>query len=298
MNKLKRQDYLFVYMLILALILFVSGFFLGGSVIKAKYEDRLQKLSSDLAKNKKADEVKYTQTDFVSFYYGVLEPFNHLKKEHFSFLDRVKHSDLTFNYDEKSKELLNISTGALKKISETKIADSAPLLVEAKQDLIAALEYYQNSIEALLNKEPQPMEVQLFNGKWLEAQKKFYKAVYEWERMEGENPTGATVAEGSDFYNLSISSWNQLSLHSKNYALSILMEENKLILPVQPEDITIHLDALVRSGSVEQLGVTSVGKAIDFLIASNSIKNGDYLRDSELFYPNVKTPLIPLYLKH
>lgn len=291
----KKRDFLFVYMLILALILFVSGFYLGGSMIKTKYDNQIKILTTESRSVDKENEVKYLQTDFVSFYYGILEPFNRLKVEHFSYIERINNKDRGFDFESKSKELLELCIDIQTKMTSTKINASAPLLIKAKEEYIASLEYYQKGITALLNKESIPERMMKFNESWLHAQKEFYKSVNDWEKMyQGQNDD--IVTEDTRIYDLSLSDWKTLSLHQKNYAMSVLLEQEHYMLPYQPEDITIHIDSIANFKGTNEFGIDRIGKAIDLFIAINAISIGDFHKEKENNYSNIATPLIPLYL--
>lgn len=294
----KKIDYLFVYMLILALVLFVSGFYLGGVTVKKSYSK--QALGKASALNVDNEQIiKYLQSDFVSFYYGILEPFNAFKEEHFSFLARINLNDKKYDYRAKSKELLDLSKTTLNKIAATNLSSSAPLLVNAKESYIASLQHYQKGIGALLNKESTPNAINKFNETWLLAQKQFYESVYEWEKLNQDQYEVANQLaniRSDQIYNLSFHEWKSLTLHQKNFLISNLLALHPYNVPYQPEDITIHIDALAYYDGLDSLSIESIGKAIDLLIASNSISNGDFHKEKDTYYSSINTPLIPLFL--
>ncbi len=293
----KKRDYLFVYMMILALILFVSGFYLGGVIVKGKYTEQIRLLSIETQDDEGKPAAKYLQTDFVSFYYGVLEPFNTFRTEHFTYIDHINSKDPKYDYRVKSKELLELSKATLSKIAETNISKSAPLLIQSKEAYIESLQHYQKGISGLLNKESMPQEIIKFNTSWLLAQKQFYQSVTEWEKINGsKNKVKLQPFEEQNINNLSLNHWKLLSLHQKNYAVSIMMEQQPLLLPYQPEDISIHIDALVNYETVNSLGIDLMSKAIDLIVAANAVNNGDFLKEKNKYYSDIATPLIPLYL--
>lgn len=289
----KKRDYLFVYMMILALILFVIGFYLGGVVVKNKYLEQINYILEQ--KNAENIEGNYLLTDFATFYYGVLEPFNHLKSAHFAYVDQIRAKDSNMDYKAKSRELLEQSRNVLEQIESTPISSTAPLLIESKNAFSESLRSYKNGISALLNEKSLPEEIEKFTENWLKAQRLFYKSVVEWEQIYAHDQIIIDLDEEQDMYYLSIQEWNRLSLHQKNLAISILMEQRPYVIPYQPEDITIHLDALAQSTNIENLNLSNIGNALDLFIASKAINFGDFHKDKDLYYKNVKTPLIPLY---
>lgn len=295
-NMRKKRDYLFVYMMILALVLFVSGFYLGGIIVKGKYTDQIRMLSVEDHDGNARPVARYLQTDFVSFYYGVLEPFNNFKIEHFAYIDRINNKDQKFDYKAKSKELLELSKTVLSKMEETSISNSAPLLIQSKQAYMESLAHYQKGIGALLNKESMPQEIVNFNMSWMLAQKQFYESVSEWEKIYGTNLNELQEPSIQSVKHLSLDDWETLSLHQKNFVISVLMEQESYLLPYQPEDISIHIDALVNYEGVSSLGINQIGKAIDLFIAANAINIGDYHKEKDKYYADTATPLIPLYL--
>lgn len=292
----RKRDYLFVYMMILALVLFVSGFYLGGVIVKGKYVDQIRMLSEVDQDGNEKPAAKYLQTDFVSFYYGVLEPFNHLKREHFTYIDHINNKDAKYDYKAKGKELLELSKTVLTRMAETNISNSAPLLIQAKQSYMESLTHYQKGIGGLLNKESMPQEIMKFNSSWLLAQKQFYQSVSEWEKMYEAKNNKLHVLTEQEYEQLTLADWSQISLHQKNYYISMLMEQQNYLLPYQPEEISIHIDALVNYEALSTLGIDQIEQAIQFFIAANAINYGDFLKEKEKYYANVATPLIPLYL--
>lgn len=289
----KKRDFLFVYMMILALALFVIGFYLGGLVVKNKYSEQIELILEQ--QNAENSEENYLLTDFATFYYGVLEPFYELKNEHFTYVERIRAKDASLDYKAKTKELLEQSRDVLSQIENSPISPAAPLLVEAKTAFSESLKSYKNGISALLDEKSLPEEIEKFNASWLYAQSLFYKSVMEWEKLYASEQVVTTLNEERDMYNLSIQEWNRLSLHQKNYAISLLMEQKPYIIPYQPEDITIHLDALAQSGELEKLNIDVIGKAVDLFIASKAINHGDFQKEKNRYYKNVETPLIPIY---
>lgn len=292
----KKRDFLFVYMMIIALILFVSGFYFGGAVVKNKYNEKIEQIREEYVKEDSEITIKYLQTDFVSFYYGVLEPFNHLKMEHFAYANRVNSKDQRFDYKAKSKELLELSRTVLDSMNKTIISESAPLLKQSKDAYIDSIKHYQRGIGALLNKESLPEEINRFNTGWLLAQKLFYESVVEWEKIYYNSDSVTFAEDETDYYELSITKWKLLTLHQKNYVLSLLMEQKPYVIPYQPEDITVHIDPLSQHDDLFALGIDSIGKAVDVFIAANAINFGDFYKEKDRFYSDVETPLIPLYL--
>lgn len=292
----KRRDYLFVYMMILALALFVSGFYIGGMYVKNKYTAEINKLTKQFEFEVANPTIKYLQTDFVSFYYGVLEPFQTLKHEHFAYVNKINQKDRKFDYKAKTQELLELSKSIYTKMDNTVIHESAPLLVQSKASFMESLKHYEKGISALLNKESQPEAIKRFNFSWLEAQKLFYQSIVEWEKIYATEKIDDIQIDGLNLYDLSLENWSTMTLHQKNYVISILMEQQPYLIPYPPEDISIHIEPLTAFNEVSALGIDRIGKAIDIFLATNAVKFGDYLKEKDQYFPNVNTPLIPLFL--
>lgn len=292
----KRRDYLFVYMMILALALFVSGFYIGGMYVKNKYTAEINKLTKQFEFEVANPTIKYLQTDFVSFYYGVLEPFQTLKHEHFAYVNKINQKDRKFDYKAKTQELLELSKSIYTKMDNTVIHESAPLLVQSKASFMESLKHYEKGISALLNKESQPEAIKRFNSSWLEAQKLFYQSIVEWEKIYATEKIDDIQIDGLNLYDLSLENWSTMTLHQKNYVISILMEQQPYLIPYPPEDISIHIEPLTTFNEVSALGIDRIGKAIDIFLATNAVKFGDYLKEKDQYFPNVNTPLIPLFL--
>ncbi len=292
----KKRDYLFVYMMIISLVLFVSGFYVGGTVVKNKYNEEIDRLTKQFEFDKSNPTIKYLQTDFVSFYYGVLDPFNQLKIEHFAYVNKINKKDKKFDYKAKTQELLELSKIVVEKMENTIIDPSAPLLIESKNTYIESLKHYEKGISALLNKESQPEAIKRFNTSWLHAQILFYQSVVEWEKIYAIEDIEDIHVNANNLYDVSLEQWSTLTLHQKNYVISMLLEEQAYQLPYPPEDISIHIEPLLSYTDLTSLGIDRIGKAIDLFVASNALNIGDYLHEKDLYYPNVSTPLIPLFL--
>ncbi|MBO8170655.1 MAG: hypothetical protein H0Z33_02070 [Bacillaceae bacterium] len=295
-KRLSKTDYVIVYAIIFSLIAFVGGFFLGASTMKQNLTMELKAYQEQKLKEEelKKIQLQYPPTDFVSFYHSVYLPFDKFRTAYYTYFNHITQSsgntgNLSIDIDLKSRAEETLAT-----LKNTENFQASPDLQKAKNDYLKSLEAYIDSIAGRFDNQGKQEGIPLLEGEspgeryGLTGQLHFYRAIIQWEaRQNGEKVDIDRLHQIDD-----LTEWNTLSFHQKNYVIASILESLPLAVPYNPEDITVHLDAAIKSGNGDMLG--NLKKAVQLLQATDAVEKGDFLKQQNL-YEHVTSPHLPLF---
>lgn len=301
-SRLSKIDFFVVFMILLSLACLIGGFFLGANFSRSKAEAEFQRFLAEINEEESENALlKYSHTDFVSFYHQVYLPFKEFRTRVIPFLEHAEHSVEPQQLIDESTELRRIVSSVKKEIENAKVPQTSPLLQKSQAQFILALQAFEQSFQDISSLDKDEIE-QVFNliqgeaflsGKdyWLEGQKLFYEALILWESFfvskESpqfiENPTNYTLRD-----------WSALSFHQKNDLIAKLLAELQLVTLYNPEDVAVYINSLAANSHQDKQ--QKVLEAVRFLSASDSIRAGEFLtRINE--YEAEALPMIPLFSK-
>lgn len=305
MARLKKTDYLLTYMIIISFACFVGGFFLGGTVMKARMETELQLATKTERENALRElmlkeQKLYREQDFVNFYYSVFLPLEQFRAAHFRYLDSLQGKSREEQL-QISKEMEKVVEKQREEVENGIVPASSPLLVKAKTEYINSLNAYTDGIRQVLDKNnlnaltaeqiAAGRHLASFHSLWLRAQADLYKAIALWESAY------VTKKEIPDTLpnELDISQWKGYSFHLRNYWTAEYLAKQPTIPRYNPEDLTARLDSVILTDQAASLGWHDIPYAIRVLNTTNAVRQGDFHALREKFYHNVTMPEMPLF---
>jgi|GEM_PF-680868 len=302
-RRLRRSEFILVYMTIITLACTVGGFFLGAAYMKGKIQEEqaavLEAEKQQAEKERLLREQKlYSEQDFIRYYHKVYAPLLDLKEAHFrtlAALDKRPQSSRADALDQladKAKETLDL----LEK--DLPLAGS-PLLAQAKSQYQQSIEAYLDSIEHLqtdqnrnaLTTDGITSRLTLFADTWLKAEGSFYKAVATWESAY----VYKTSLPKQFPQTVLLTQWKQYPFHYRVYLAAEYAARMKLFEAFQPEDLTARLDMLLRTQEASTLGIKDIPSAIRLLHATGAVHRGDFKQLKPKLYTGLQVPELPLY---
>lgn len=304
-KRLNKSDYIMVYFIIFVLISFIGGFFLGASTMKTRMAKEYALLQEQAgSKDKKTENnVQYPHTDFVSFYHSIYMPYEKFRTDLYSYLQNTQNKGNENSSMSSAIEVKKKAEEILHLLKKTDMFSASPSLSEARNMYIKSLQAYIDGFSSgmfQLKKDNANNSLGTFDQVsaaqryWLSGQTLFYQGIMEWETLHSnKKPTPDKLDKLKEI--TSLSEWYRLSLHQKNYIIAHVLSSIPLVVPYNPEDITVHLDAAARSGGGESFN--NLQKAVQILNAAKAVKKGDFLLEKNELYENASYPLLPLFSK-
>lgn len=300
-NRLSKADFFVIFMILLSLACLIGGFFLGANIGKGKAEKEFNRYVEDMSvQGLDTDSLNYSHTDFVSFYHQVYIPFKEFRNAYIDFEQQVQDPDQTLKELSKSVDMQKLTINVKKELESAHIPNTSPLLQQSRKEYILALQAYElgfKNLFSLDNEQAEPVHTLIQEwddflvGKnhWLKGQSLFYEALVLWESffVTKENPK---LVENASNYTLH--EWAQLSFHHRNDLIAKVLADQKIVTTFNPEDVTVYLDALSKHSNLNKQ--QKVVEALQFLIASNSIRQGEFLEKIKE-YDSVDFPMVPLF---
>jgi hypothetical protein len=302
-NRLTKTDFIVVYMILFSISFFIVGFFLGANIGKSKIEEEFAKYldQNDEMENDDSNALKYSHTDFVTYYYDVYLPFKEFRKSYLTFYHQVstQNQDQLAATAEMSKTLKQIKN----KLSEVSVPDSSPLLQQSYQEYLSALLAFEAGLQKLAStedegaKDVQKLIEELDEFKkgqihWLQGQSLFYESVILWESLYVTKEAPVLLEKP---VHSTLNQWKDLSFHKKNELIAKSLEEKEILGYFNPEDVLVYLETLAAHDD-QSHQQQNVSEAIEFLVASGSIRAGEFVERIDRF-ETVSSPTIPLYSK-
>jgi hypothetical protein len=302
-NRLNKTDFLAVYLFLLIIAFFIGGFFLGAKVAQQKASVEFARyVTENDGKDEDTERLKYSHTDFASYYYNIYLPTNEFREHYLLFSQQLKQSAPENDQKAMTTDLRKVIKKTKIELNKTSMPNSSPLLQKAQETFLSSLNAYEigigeivdngnmntKQITKTLNTHSQFKQAE---EHWLQAQSLFYEAVVLWDSFYVTKETPALL-EKPELYTLN--QWNNLRFHQKSELIAKLMFQKRIISSFNPEDTVVYLDSLAASGSSSQ--VDKVSDAVDFLLATGAIRQGEFINRIEQ-YSEVLFPMIPLFSK-
>lgn len=304
-NRLSKADFIIVYMILISISFFIAGFFLGANIGQNKAEEEFSRYLTENGEEEIEDieVLNYSHTDFVSYYYDVYLPFKEFRKEYLNYYHKVHLSEQNVDKLALTVEIRKVSKTIKSELSSASTKNTSPLLQDSHREYLLAVESIESGLNQLfatenLRKE-QVTELiedldEFTQGQkhWLQGQTLFYESVVLWESFFVTKETPSLI---EDPLHYTMSQWADLRFHQKNELISKVLESKGILSFFNPEDVLIYLDSLANHTN-ENSQLHKVTDAIEFLIASSSIRHGEFIEKIDQF-SSITSPTIPLYNK-
>lgn len=259
-NRLTLKDYILIYFFIFLIAAFLGGFFLGAKVMEN------QLLNYPNTAEQKIDTAT-TTNELVNYNDKIYEPTRIWNIE-------VKRVMSTSESQEEIAKLIASGEQLLANIKnytfESQYTNEAVKAIEKSIYL---------TIKALEKQDEHFFEEA--NYYYLSSQKNYYRSIWVWEQAI-QNPDQKQNSESLTNWE----EWDKSGLHQKNYITSIILEKEEINTFVRPEDITVHIDAYLKSGSDTSLELNDV---IKLLVNSEAIHENAFIKYKD-YYPNTNYP--------
>ncbi len=304
-KRLTKTEYITVYAIIITLGCFVGGFFLGAAQMKATIKAELAaaaKVEREKAEKEKmlSEQKLYRDQDFIRFYYGAYNTIKECKDSHFAYAEKIRGKSHAEQIS-MLKELQKSVKEKANELSKVNLPDSSPLLIDAKDAYVKALQAYVAGIDQVLSDNTidridadqfaAAVQLPAFASLWHQADANLYKAFAIWESvyvskqpMPKEPPANVSAVQ-----------WKQYSFLFRNYLSAEYMRQLPAFTPYSPIDLTARLDTVIDSGKMEALGSKDIASAVRILNATDAVRSGDFRNQRNRLYPGMKTPEIPLF---
>lgn len=289
-------------MIVFILAAFIGGFFLGASVGKDKAEKEFARyLEENDSSKKKNLNLKYSHTDFSSYYYNVYVPFDQFRQTYEDYLQHLYSSQKQLDQHSQTVDMRDFTIKIRKQLENTSAPSTSPLLQKSHKEYIEAAKKYEAGMRKLLETENITTEqVTKLLGSlpefkqgdkhWLRGQTLFYESVILWESLYVTKDRPVLLENAEQF---SMTQWKALRFHQKSELVAKLLEAKGITSSYNPEDVVVYLNTLSSSNTKR---INKVSDAIDILSSSGSIRQGEFIRQIEDF-SSLTSPMIPLYSK-
>lgn len=292
-------------MLLLSISFFIAGFFLGANIGKTKAEEEFSRyLTENDEQEEETGALSYSHTDFVTYYYDVYLPFKEFRKEYLNYYHQVQRSEQNVDKLALTVDIHEATKTIKTDLSNATMKNTSPLLQDSNREYLSAVRTIESGLNQLLATENLRAEQisQLIDEldefkqgqkHWLHGQTLFYEAVVLWESFFVTKDTPSLIDAPLHY---TMSQWKELRFHQKNELISKVLESKGVLSFFNPEDVLIYLDSLSTNHSNQNNQVHKVSDAIEFLIASGSIRHGEFIERIDQSTP-ILAPTIPLYTK-
>lgn len=268
-NKLNLKDYIIIYLIILIVVAFIAGFFLGAKTM----EEEINNLNYNLTDNE--DSNNSSKDEISKFYFQIFAPTYSFNFDVYNLtaLDEPVDDNRKQSFIDNGKELLsNIEIYSFK----SKEINNSIVVIKENIDLLIKL----------LENEDIEYSAQIFNS-FLTNQKYFYYSLWTWE----QSFKNVKVDNNIDITSIDWNTWQESSLHKKNYIVAEILTENSIFTFNRPEDITVHIDAyLNKSDNDVSIDIVDV---IKLLISSESVEDKDFLKYYNKYPEWYKNDILP-----
>lgn len=304
-KKLTRSDYLFIllfiFMLVSALGAFFFGVKLGTDRTETKYLSILKQRDDE-----KNGLAAYHQSYLVSFYHTVYLPFREFGGVWSEKITEIEGKGGKADASAAMKELAKLAEEKYAALQAQSVPDNSPLLKEAQENYMKSLKLFADASKSVQGKANQQSATMLLaeiekdayfseaKNFALTAQKNFYDAIVKW------NETVAGSIQGTDLLKndaLGFNEWNQLNLNLKNDYISGLLLSTKQFRSFTPQDITVRVDEIMKSGQAKKMNAANIPQVVDILLGTDGVRQGDFVRGKAKWYANETLPQLPFFYK-
>lgn len=304
-KKLTRSDYVFILVFIFMLVLALAAFFYGMKI----GSDRTELKYTDLIKQKEEDSkglTAYHQSFLVSFYHTVYMPFREFNLKWEQNMDEIQSRGGGADPSSLLKELAKLADEKYDAILTSTMPDTSPLLQAAHQNYLKSLKLFSQAAGSLqskannkapgdlmntIGKDPYVSEAKNFA---LQAQKSYYQSMVAWQQSVDNGAKGIEAAGNTS---MGFNDWSQLSLNLKNALIADLLAAGKQFNAYTPQDVTLRVDEMVKSGQAKKLNAATVPQVVDILVGTNAVRQGDFVQGKAKYYPEEELPQLPFFFK-
>lgn len=298
-KRLTRTDYLFavtfIFMLVVALGAFFFGLKLGQERSALKYEELIAE-----QQDKEKGFAAYHQQYLVSFYHTIYQPYREFHKKWFDKMDELQ-TNSSADASLIMKDLAKLAQETYDGLGNKSTPDSSPLLQEAHKNYMRSLKLFSESLSSYQSKANAMPGSQLYSqlesddfldeakNYALRAEKEYYEAIVKWNESVNEQFKPIDVTKP-----VSMNDWSALGLNMKNEYIAQMMMTSKWFKAFTPQDLTVRIDEMIRSGQSQNLNLYEIAGIVDVLIATNAVRPGDFLRYKHK-YANETLPQLPFF---
>ncbi|MDF2720884.1 MAG: hypothetical protein K0Q59_559 [Paenibacillus sp.] len=302
-KRLSRSYYLFSLMFIFMLVCVSGAFFFGLQLGTDRAET---KYATMMAKREEAAQLPgaYDQQYLVSFYHTIYVPYRGFTDIWFDKLKQLEVQSGSADAAAIMKELGKSADDTYSSLSKATTPENSPLLNEAHQNVLKGIKLFAEAARSFqskanavhpsvllteLNKDAYLQEAKKFA---LQGQQQFYMAIVKWSEATDPQVKGANLLSQTAF---SLKDWGEMSLNVKNAAIASILQNEKLYMPVYPQDLTVGVDELLASGQSKKMNLNDIQSIVAMLADTNAARKGDFLARKDKWYKNETIPLLPFF---
>lgn len=302
-KRLTRSDFVFILVFIFMLVFALGAFFFGMKI----GTDRTDAKYYDLVKQRKeaGDQTAYNQSYLVSFYHTVYLPF---REFNLKWSESMKQIESQTGGTDASSLLKSLSKLAEDKYQNTltqTVPDTSPLLVEAQEEYLKSLKLFAKAADNMqasanqvaptvlmgnISKDASFTEAMNFA---LSAQKKYFDSIVKWHQLMDSSAKGTEALSGE----LAFNDWSQLDLNLKNAYLAGLLIQSRTFGSYTPQDVTLRVDDMIRTGQAKKLNLTTVPQVVELLVNTQAVRPGDFVQGKSKYYGGEMLPQLPFFSK-
>ncbi|SDC39286.1 hypothetical protein SAMN02799630_00467 [Paenibacillus sp. UNCCL117] len=299
-KRLNRTDYVFavtfIFMLVVALGAFFYGLQLGQQRASAKYEELLVKQTEQ-----NGGFAAYHQQYLVSFYHTIYQPYREFHKAWFDKLDQLQ-SNRASDASLLLKELAKQSQAVYNDLQQKSTPASSPLLQEAHKDYMKSLKLFSEALPGFASRaNAMPsgeLIAQLQSDAYLtearnfamKAENEYYSSIIKWAQTSAPPFKEVDVTKP-----ISVQEWGTLTLNMKNAYITSMLLAGKRYQAFTPQDLSGRIDDMIAAGQAKKMNLSDIGAVADMLIATDAVREGDFLRVKGKLYANETLPQLPFF---
>ncbi|MEK8127437.1 hypothetical protein WMW72_05865 [Paenibacillus filicis] len=299
-KRLTRTDYLFaitfIFMLVVAMGAFFYGLQLGQQRATEKYEEQLFK-----QKEQNDGFTAYHQQYLVSFYHTIYQPYREFHKAWFDKMDKLQSNHAT-DSSLLLKELAKQAQSVYDNLAQKSTPASSPLLQEAQKDYMKSLKLFSEALPGFAAKANAipgsdlvaQLQADAYLGEArnfaLKAENEYYDAIIKWAETSVPQFKPVDVTKP-----LAVKDWSPLSLNMKNAYLTNWLLSTRRYEAFTPQDLSGRIDDMIVSGQTKKMNLTDINAIAEMLVATDAVREGDFLRVKNKLYANETLPQLPFY---
>ncbi len=304
-KRLSRTDYLFAFTFIFMFACAVAAFFYGMEIGKEKTAERYEKVLE--SRKASAQELSaYHQQYLVSFYHTIYLPYREFENKWFEDMNAIAVRGADADPAALMNQIGKRADETYKEIVIMSMPKSSPLLQEAHQNYLKSLKLFADAAKNFVPKAgsetgavwlsqiEQDAYFQEAKNFALQAQKDYYASMIKWYQSSEPGLKGADAAEKA---NLSVKDWSKLNVVVKNGFIAGLMKSRGYFEPFYPQDLTVRVDELIRSGQADKLKLNTVGDIVQLLVSTKAVRPGDFIQGKDRWYGRETLPQLPFFFE-
>lgn len=303
-KRLTRSDFVFILVFIFMLIFALGAFFYGMKIGK----DRTEAKYTDLLKQyeEKSQGLKaYHQSYLVSFYHTVYLPFREFNLKWEQNIGEIENGGSGSDSSSLIKELSKVADEQYTTMETQTMPETSPLLQEGHQNYLKSLKLFSQAANSLQSKangmSPSALLAEIDKNAYfveaenfaLTAQKNYYDAIVQWHQSQDSGVNPEAIAKNE----LNFAEWNPLPLNLKNAAAASILAANRSFGAFTPQDVTLRVDEMIKSGQAKKLDASTVNQVVDILLGTHAVRQGDFISGKAKYYPNEVLPQLPFFSK-